>query len=123
MEEKVGKILDLILQGLQTAGKVASEQFPVLLHQLTVYYAIDSIPFISAAIFIGGAILIVCGVRLVKADDEDAGVTLDAGFALVTFGLLASLVSGGFVMDGTKAFFQAKYAPEAFLLMKLKEKK
>ena len=120
LQEQLGKILELMLAGLEKASEVAETELPGLIEDYLSMYYIDAIPVVSTV----GAVLSIILVMLlykvihpvVKNDKDFAPVYISMLVPLIIF-----LVCLSEIAFSVKEMIKIEKAPKAYLIEKLRK--
>ena len=119
LKEKVSKILDLMLNGLEKAGDVASTELPFLIEEYLSLFFIEHFPIISTMFSMVLIIAnIICFLMFKKIIDKNQkylylyriNVAITVVFAVVLSSTVADI----------KELVKIKVAPKAYLIEKLR---
>lgn len=120
-EEKVDKILDMLIAGLEKTTELANSELPKLLDEYVVYLSIEAIP---VAAFIGIIMAMAATIYIYKhrksffADEPDGEWKI---LVLLLIVVVWGFSLGGFIR-GTEKFAKLYYAPKATLMEKFRGK-
>ncbi len=120
MEEKVNKILELLIAGIEKGTELAESELPGLMQEYITYYYIKAIPISSILIGLLSIVTaIVCAVlyRKFKKGHGDAWVDCMIYGTLAVLILIASI---GCSSSGFMEMYQIKEAPKAYLIERLR---
>lgn len=129
MQKQLGKILELMIAGLEKAGEMASKELPGLLHDYLAYYVIDAAPIksvlfllfvVALVVFIKKPWLFVYG----KAKEESIPeLPVMVSVIVGVFICIAFFFSVGNIVESSKEIASIKVAPRAYLIEKLRNKR
>jgi hypothetical protein len=125
MEEKAIKIMDFILNTLQTTKDFVIEQAPDVVRQMLNYDLINCITWMFVFIFI-----IIVGILLFKPlkkfaykyNDESDGVSFIPIILVTITTFICGMIFLTNLYDKTSTILQIKYTPKAYLIYKLTDK-
>jgi di/tricarboxylate transporter len=128
MQKQLGKILELMISGLEKAGDVASKELPGLLEDYLQFFIIDLLPVSQLVYIIGVLILIYTTKEKIRKWYEHVKKnSYDTFDFWMPFGI-ASIIMGIFfivavlsVADTSKEIAQIYVAPKAYIIEKLRK--
>ena len=121
MEEKINKILDLMIAGLEKAGSVAEAELPGLINDYVAYFIIQEVPVISPVIFLLGVTGFILLFRFLKREDALKEVGDVLGHLFFVFVALVC-VPFAIAVSSAKDMAALYYAPKAALIEKFRGK-
>ena len=119
ISEKVNKILDLMLSGIEGASDIASAELPGLLQEYINYFMIDAIPLsgvVLALIFLPATALFYW---LGKTDFKENKDPTFFFLGLISF--VVFLFSFAVTVSKGKEMYTIKVAPKAYMIEKFRK--
>lgn len=118
MEEKINKILDAILLGLEKGVELANNEVSKLINEYVIYHSIESIPIWSFGwlLFAG-----VCSVVAYKFRKEISKAEGAWGWVIVPLSAIWIFSISG-ITEGLKDIAKLQFASKAALIEKFRQK-
>lgn len=118
--EKVNKILNLLIDGIEKTGDITQSQLPELINEYVTLYMLEALPVVSTvlAIILGIVTYVIVKLCLISdnTDIRENGSLISGTVGTIL--ILAFLLSS---LNGFKNIYIIKTAPKAYLIEKLRK--